>query len=196
MTVLKPSKQHQFYFTLIPIMQYGYHKDVDPRKPLVVAEIFRRVNSSLMWASWFDFGCGILRPCQEAEMPVGPPRRGKPFLLCHGLGLGLMLHWQCPNFMPHNRGTPPLAWPRLCDSRAPPKPEDIAPGTMRHMTMAAHDSGPHLSMCSRPRHTESGSLPKILILPFASSVTFGQLCNLWASDFLSLKWTLVVVPVL
>lgn len=101
-----------------------------------MGRIFRRVSSSVIWARVFNLGYGLECPCQEAEMLVGPPCQGKPFLLCHVPCLGLMLHWLCRNPMPHNIGTPPLAWQRLCDSRGLPKPVNTAPGTMRHMRMA------------------------------------------------------------
>lgn len=95
----------------------------------VVGELFRRVSSSLIWARWFNLGCGISWPCQEAEKLVGPPFWGKPLLLCPGPVWGLRLHLLCHNFLPHNKGTCPLASPRLCNSHGPPKPVNTAPGT-------------------------------------------------------------------
>lgn len=163
-------------------MQYGYHKEIDPRKLLVYwVKFFRRVSSSVMWARGLIWGMGLHAPARKLRYWLG-------LLVRENLSYCVMyLVWglcstDCHNRMPHNRGTPPLAWLRPCGSRGPPKPVSTAPGTKKTPEYG-HD-GPHLSICSRPRHTGfwawdlgSAALLKILILPFASSVTLGNLLN-------------------
>lgn len=102
-------------------------------------------------------------------MRVGPPYWGEPFQLCRVPGLGLMFHLRSHSRMPQNRGAPPLAWPRPCDSHGSP-----SLGAQQLYCEARADA--MTAPPPRPlRGLELGlwdqaALIKILILPLARSM--------------------------
>lgn len=130
------------------------------------------VGRGLIW------GMGLCAPARKLRYWLG-------LLVRENLSYCVMyLVWglcstDCHNRMPHNRGTPPLAWLRPCGSQGPPKPVSTAPGTKK-TPENGHDAP--VSASAPGQDTQDFELGiwgqlKILILPFASSVTLGKLLN-------------------